>query len=109
MQQPLGRTHTPATLFTRRQNDPRKNYDDENVVLPPILDLSGGDKDSTNSDDDRSMSWKISKKGSSSSTKASSGTVKPSRTRSSPRYLMKEALEKNKSNTNKGTMEKKRV
>lgn len=41
----------PYTLFTRRQNDPPENVDDENLVLHLVLDLSGGDKDAKDNSD----------------------------------------------------------
>lgn len=50
---------TPATLLTRRQNDPPENVDDENLVLPPVFDLFGGDmdsKDDSDSEDNRPLS-----------------------------------------------------
>ncbi|KAF3618397.1 Dual specificity protein phosphatase-related isoform 1 [Capsicum annuum] len=67
-------------------------------------------KISSDIEDERPLSWKLSKKKSSYSTKASFGTVRPSGTRLSHRNLLKEALEKNNDNTKKSrTLKKKRV
>lgn len=67
------------TLFSKSKYDPSKNNEDVNLVLPPVLDQSSAyvdEKGSSDSEDKRPLSWNLSKKGSSSSTKASSGTVK---------------------------------
>lgn len=40
----------PTTLFTRRQNDSLENIDNDDMVIPPVLNLSGdnnGSKEST--------------------------------------------------------------
>lgn len=93
----------PATLFTKRKNDPPGNVDDEHMVLSLVLDLSGimGAKGDLDSDDNKPLSRKLHKKGSSSSIKASIGTIKIPRTRSSTRNLMREALEISNKNTKK--------
>lgn len=89
--------YNPRTLFTKRQNDPPESVDNDASVLPDMLDLSGGNLDRKNdfdSEDNQPPSWKLSKKGSSLSTKASTRTVKPSGARLSPRNLMKKTLKK---------------
>lgn len=80
-------------------------------MFSPVLDLFGGDtneKEDTNSEDNQPLSWKISKKGSFSFTKAPPKPVKPPGTRLNSWKLMKEALEENKNNTKKRRMLKKK-
>lgn len=88
------------------------SVEDENTVLYSILDLFSGNVDAKGDyeiEDNKPFSWKLSNNGSYSYTKALSGIIKPSRTTSSPRNLMKEALEKNKNSTKKRRMLKKRI
>lgn len=73
-------------------------------MLSPVLDMSRGNADKikdTDSEDTQPLSWKLSKKGSSSSIKAPPKFMKPPETRSSSRNLMKEALIDNKNKNKK--------
>lgn len=104
------RWETPsATSFTRSQNNPPKNMDDKNIVLPFIRDLSSNNdaKSDSDSDDKKYLSWKMSKKGFFYSAKASSETIKPLRIRLSLENLIRESLERSKENTKKRRWPKK--
>lgn len=69
------------------------------MVLSFVRNLSGDDKSAKNVsyiDNDKPLFRKLSKKGSSSSTKASLRTIKQLGTRFSPRNMMRDALERSK-------------
>lgn len=99
----------PTSLSTRKKNISPKNIEDKNLVLAHVLDLYGGhvnEKGNLDSVDNRPLSWKLSKKGSSSFTKAQTQIVKPLGTRLTSKNLMKKDIEINKENTKNRRMQK---
>lgn len=77
------------------------------MVLPPTLNPPCVNKNSMESDDNMPLSWKTSNKRSSSLFKALSVSTKATRTESSSRNIVREALDKSKKNTTGRIMPKK--
>lgn len=93
---PRWETH-PTTLLTNRPNVSTSSDDNEIETLPSVLDFSSRNKivqSEPDSDDNKPLGWKLSRKGASSS-----GRGRATGYRVSSKYSLKEDLVKSKNGT----------